>query len=63
MEGPGKGMVTQGEARLQSLKVPELSGCVGSDQLGMGHFVGAAHPLFAQGGGDHPACTHPTCCG
>lgn len=47
MEGPGKRVVTQGGARLRSLKVPELSGCVGSDQLGMGHFVGAAYPLFA----------------
>lgn len=33
---PGKGMVTQGEARLWSLKVPELSGYVGRDQLGWG---------------------------
>lgn len=31
---PGKRMVTQGRARLWSLKVPELSCCIGSDQLG-----------------------------
>lgn len=30
--------------------------------VGMGHFVGAAHPLLAQGGGDHPAYIDPTCC-
>lgn len=43
-------------------EVPKFSVCVGSDQLGMGLFVGQLIPSLAGGGGGHSGYIHPMCC-